>query len=140
MQAGSWQLHCAAGSVPKMYDSHPQDAGQELQERGATIGHHPEAAQRGGGRLSRSRRREKLNEVATGKKGKQTDNRVALKTAVQIQRFRVVVRGLDKQQPRLIYYLMRPRSTARADAGFVKKKCCRLCSSSSDVSNVLFHR
>lgn len=50
---GSWQLHCAAGPVPKMYDSHPQDAEQELQERGAkvTIGHRPETAGRGGGRL-----------------------------------------------------------------------------------------
>lgn len=105
MHAGSWQLHCAAGPVPKMYDSHPQDAEQELQERGAkvTIGHHPETAGREEDVESKLRGGEKPSEVVTGERESKRIIELLSKPLFKYSGservwLKVVVRGLNKQQ------------------------------------------
>lgn len=112
-------------SGAKMYDSHPQDAEQELQERGAkvTIGHHPETAGRRRGRFSRGwgRRSPMRLRLVKGKANRwlSCSQKPPFKySGSERVRVKVVVWGPSKQQLWLIYYLMRPPSTAHADTGF----------------------
>lgn len=76
-----------------------------------------------GARWSRGWGREKPTEVATGKRESKQIIELFSKLPFKYSgsewvRSKVVVWGLSKQQLWLIYYLMRPPSTAQADTGF----------------------